>query len=429
MSLVNRLFAKTTHPSMAQLALPSPLRLFLFVGITLTLLCLAVELICHLLFRLPYPYNWPLTPVHQVALDLTGFYPKFQHFHNTDFFAVDSQFPFAYPAPMAVLYKLIYLFPSHRTVAFFLFLFFVSVGAALFVARAAIRCGLLPSSALLFCGVTILGSYPFILDGKQGNLELWVWLLIASGIWLFLRGRGYSSAACFAVAGSMKIFPFIYLGLHISQRRWRPVFFGFTVAAVVTLTSLWLVVPDIPFAWRHIQDGLAAFQTKIVLNVVPQEIGFDHSLFSVIKRMWAVYSTEIPLSTVLRIYMIVVACGGTILFFTRIRRMPVSNQVLILAVCSILLPPASYDYTLIHLYAPLAMLILVTVTATERGVQIPALSTAFVLLAASLAPLSELIFHGVRFGGQVRAVLLLILLIVALLRPFSIETGIAKTGF
>jgi hypothetical protein len=93
--------------------------------------------------------------------------------------------------------------------------------------------------------------------------------------------------------------------------------------------------------------------------------------------------------------------------------MPVVNQVLTLSLCAILLPPVSYDYTLINLYTPLALLALLAMDNGGRGL---ALTPVFVLFAVGLAPLSEIIVHGSRIGGQVRSLDLLILLALALSR-------------
>jgi hypothetical protein len=416
-------------PLRVWVALPALLRDFLVVSFALSLLCVSAELISGVVFHLTNPYNWPLTPYHELLNDLNTFVVKFDRFHSPSFFTFDPELPFAYPAPMAVLYKLIYLFPWHRNYAFFLLMAATIAGAALMVALAGVRRGLELRPALFFCSLTALFSYPFVFEAKQGNLEFFVAILISTGIWLFLRGRGYSSAACFAMAGSMKLFPLIYLGLHIAQRRWRAAFWGLAMAAVITLLSLWLVASDISLGWHKIQEGITAFQEKIVLHILPREIGFDHSMFSVVKRICVAVNPEISLRRALRYYMIVVATGGTVLFFTRIRHLPIANQVLTLAVCSIMLPPVSYDYTLMHLYAPLAMMTLIGVSANKRNLVLPGLLIAFVLTAVALAPLSEFILHGVRFGGQIRAIGLLALLVVGLLYPFPTEKLEAEVGF
>ncbi len=329
---------------------------------------------------------------------------------------MEPQYGFAYPAPMAVLYKLLYVaLPGQdlREQTFLALLAGAVLAGVLLVSRQLVLRGLASTPAISLCAATALLSYPFVFEAKQGNLEFFVFLLIACGVYLFFIQRGYSSAACFALAGSLKIFPLVFLGLHLAQRRWRPFVLGLALVSVLTLVSLWLLVPDVPFAWSHLQANLAEFQTRIVLHIVPREIGFDHSLFSVVKRV------RPPGVALLRGYLLTVALAGVALFFARIQHLPIANQVLSLTVASILLPPVSYDYTLIHLYIPLTLLFCLAVESARLNDPVPGLAPILLLLAATLAPLSEFIHGGLRFGGQLRVLILLALFILALTHPLG----------
>jgi hypothetical protein len=393
------------------LKLPVPLRRFLQLSAALTVLCLATEAVCALILHWPAPYTWPLTPRPELFYDLNGFYPKFAYFHSSAFFSIEPQYGFAYPAPMAVLYKAVYsLLPVQELREQSLLALIAAVLAlgGVILGLQLVRRGLSKWAAGGFCAALVLFSYPFWFEAKQGNLEFFVFLLIAAGVVLLLKGRGYSSAAAFALAGSLKIFPLVFLGLHIAQRRWRPLLLALALVPLITLASLWLLAPDVAFTWQHLQANLQEFQTKIVLHVVPREIGFDHSLFSVVKRVLG------PNPALISGYMLLAALAGCVLFFVRIRHLPIVNQVLALTVASVLLPPVSYDYTLIHLYLPLFPLVMLALRSAQSAWNIPGLSAILPLLAATLAPLSELIYQGVRFGGQLRALLLLTLFILSL---------------
>jgi hypothetical protein len=396
--------------------LQRPLRLFVVWIAVLAAACVCSELFAGLFLHLPSPYDWPFTPFHELDYDLIMFEPMFVHFHQLNFFDVPPDRAFAYPAPMAMLYRVVYLLPFQaRTNLFLAFLVLLFVGSACGVYRTLVKLGLRRKSAAIFCACAVLLSYPMAFEAKQGNLELFVCLLVSGGIWLFLHQRGYGAATCFALAGSMKIFPFIFLGLFVARRQWRPVVYAVAVAAAVTLASLWILAPDISFTWRHLQAGMAIFEDKITLHVIQREIGFDHSLFSLVKRLWLVWMPLDTLGGVLHVYLIVMAVTGTGLFFGRILRLPVTNQVLALTACAVVMPPVSYDYTLIHLYAPLVLLAMIAASKPQGDAS---LNAVFVLLAVGLAPLSELIAHGSRFGGQMRALDLVALLVVALTRPF-----------
>ena len=111
-----------------------PLKLFLAVNCALILLCLLSELVCERL-HLPSQYTWPLTPKQERLIDLMGFWMKFRHFHTREFFTIDPKSPFAYPAPMAVLYKIVYMVRWHTIVTFLVALFLTVSALAFAVAR------------------------------------------------------------------------------------------------------------------------------------------------------------------------------------------------------------------------------------------------------------------------------------------------------
>ena len=75
------------------------------------------------------------------------------------------------------------------------------------------------------------------------------------------------------------------------------------------------------------------------------------------------------------------------LYFKRIFKLPLLNQVLSLTICSILLPPVSHDYTLIQMYAPWAI-----------------------------------VHADYRYAGQFKALVLLVLLLLALRFPLENES-------
>ena len=130
------------------------------------------------------------------------------------------------------------------------------------------------------------------------------------------------------------------------------------------------------------------------------------------------------LTPLIRPYTWLVAVTCLILYFGRIWKLPVANQILILSVISVSIPPVSYDYTLLSLYAPLAILCILALRLPDDKQRI--LIPYFMLYAAILTPQSYIIFHGARFGAQLRVLCLLGLLILALREPLPAEP--AATG-
>jgi hypothetical protein len=115
---------------------------------------------------------------------------------------------------------------------------------------------------------------------------------------------------------------------------------------------------------------------------------------------------------------LVSAAAGLILYFWKIRSLPRTNQVLALTVASILLPPLSHDYTLVHLYIPWALLVLVAICSKDaRGPR--GLTLCFICMAILMSPESFLFFRGVRIAGQFKAIVLLVLLVISVVCPFE----------
>ena len=112
------------------------------------------------------------------------------------------------------------------------------------------------------------------------------------------------------------------------------------------------------------------------------------------------------------------------LFFVRIIKLPVVNQILCLSIASILLPPVSYDYTLLHLYAPFVLITFVALQQRDKPTR-PHLQVALALFAFLLSSQEEFILHGDRFAGALKAIALLALFILSVARPFALEPGMA----
>ena len=139
-------------------------------------------------------------------------------------------------------------------------------------------------------------------------------------------------------------------------------------------------------------------------------MGFDHSL-------WALGKTLLPAATPaarapwLRVYVVTAGIVGAAAWFGRVRRLGGAEKVLFLSVATVLLPPVSYDYTLVHLYAP--WLLLVLLLMRERRISwagCAALGCFAVVFAAE----GYVIDQHDHFGAQVKCFFLVGLAISAL---------------
>ena len=151
-----------------------------------------------------------------------------------------------------------------------------------------------------------------------------------------------------------------------------------------------------------------------VLTYRADQIGFEHSLFSCLKQLLRLalrgaHRTEELLPALCLPYLLLVGVALAVLYWTRLRKLPVLNQLFALTACSIVLPFVSYDYTLVHMYAPWAAFLLFLSRDVARGRVAFSMRKALAFLipcAVLFAPLSWMLFHGAGFGGQMKALAL-----------------------
>ena len=399
--------------------LPPQVTRFLIILVMLSLLCGLTEAYCRWVLHYPWPYNWPLLTGASRFGDFKVFLSRFTYFHSPAFFSAPGP-PYTYPAPVALIYRFFYWFP-HSTYVFLASLI-VSAFIGLFLfGRELLRKGLQLKSTIVLISLIFVCSYPFSFEFWQANVEFVIAAIVTAGIWAFLTRRNYLAATCFGVAVAAKIFPLVYLGLFLSRRRYRSAAFMILIAALVTVVSSWLLCPDLFVAFRGVSDGLKAFQLGWVQTMRPILVGCDHSLFALLK-FGMILRTHLPIAVPLPapervahlalVYLEISAAAGVLLYVLLIRKLPILNQVLCLSVASILLPPVSFDYTLLHLYPAWAALALFAIEKQKRV--IPGLNSVFLCFAVIFAPVSEVIAFSFSLGGQVKAIALFALFLLGL---------------
>ena len=387
--------------------LPAGLRVFLRLNASMTALCLAIEALCAAL-GWPEVYRTPFF-VGLRFFDLDCFLERFQDLHTSAFFGPPAFSLFTYPAPAAVFYALFYSAGPGPALNVFLAVCAALVVTLLaFFALALARRGAARMVILkLSLGVPLL-AFPLWFCLQRANLELLVFLLLACGLWGFCTGRPALAMLCFALAGTVKIVPLLWLALFVHRKQWLYLLGGLALAAVVTALSTAWVGPTYHDASAGLARGLLQFTQDYIQHPRVEAVGFDHSLVGVTRL---VFAQRLAAGQIVRPYLLVAAIAGACLFVFRIRKLPLLNQVLCLAAAALVLPPSSFEYTLLHLYLGFGVLAFAALDGVHET--IPSLA----LLGLLTAPLSEFIHHGVRFGGQIQALLLLLLLVMALVTP------------
>jgi hypothetical protein len=101
--------------------------------------------------------------------------------------------------------------------------------------------------------------------------------------------------------------------------------------------------------------------------------------------------------------------------------MPVINQIVFLFAAMVALPPVSYDHTLVHLYAPWAMLVIVALRAGAAGVTLPGFHTYFLCFAVLFTSQRFIYYHWIHPNGTFTAIALVALMLTALPYPIPDE--------
>jgi hypothetical protein len=115
-----------------------------------------------------------------------------------------------------------------------------------------------------------------------------------------------------------------------------------------------------------------------------------------------------------------------LVYFFRIRNMPIINQILIFCVASVLVTPVSYDYTLLHLYIPWAILVFFALDHASNV--IPGLKAAFIFFALATSAETELIVFHHTFGAEFKCIVLVLLAVIALRFPFRMPQELPVTN-
>ncbi len=418
--------SEPTH-TVQSTSLRRTLRFYLFILWVFSAGEFAFAQFCKRVLHLGYPYNTVLLFPEARFSDWFNFLPRAAHFGEAGLLTrSDIAMPFPYPLPSLIPYVVILHLSSHPVRAYFIaaVLSFVAVAAIFsFYLQRTFKPAFIVQ---LTIWSTILIGYPgaFLVD--RGNIEVFLWVFVVLGVVSFVKRWPYVAATCFALAGSMKIYPALLLLLFIPRRQYRAFIAGAVLLCACTVGMLAFVGPTVAQAIHDLKpsaDNLRNFQ---ILVLARGGLRFDHSLFALWKQLVAVFNSgvlhrsadevnDLHFYLSEKIYSIVAPLALLAVYITRIRLLPLLNQFISLMLCMLLLPFVSYDYTLVHLYTVLGVLLVVSLQRPATGRQMKAISILFILLALIFTPVAELARH--LYGGQVKCLLMLASLWIVLAVP------------
>ena len=407
--------APTRRLTFSDSLLPKSLRLYLLATISLALISATYTLVGSKVFHQTYPYGLPAFGGLPPFTDFTIFDERFTHFGSPSFWE-PFNYPFTYPAPLAVVFGLFAKLPDPLASYLGLCLAGFCFGGAMLVLHLRESCS--TRASVLFTAAIALSCWPCAFLISRANIEGVDALILAVGILAVLKDQDCIGGTLIGLAASMKLFPITLLALLISKRRYAACSLGVLVCGLATLISLAILDPSVAAGARHIGEGLDYFRHAYAEKISFPE--FDHSLFALYKVAYAGLrgTSGMSFAGALAIYTPLVAVSGGALYVIRIRSMPVLNQVIALTTCSVLMPPVSYDYTLVHLLVPCGLLCVYAATTGRLASPTKGVTPALICFSVIFTWGTFLNIDG-RVAGQVRAVAMLALIGVVLRYPFA----------
>ena len=255
-------------------SLPLSLRYFIFAILSLNIFSLGYSLLARLLGAgLPYDFPYLYTPGLFFS-DFNQLVGQISLFGTPRFF---TQHRFLMYPPAALLALRLSCVTAHPSRPFLLLL--LASGALLAIGLFCIlrQRGVAASSAALLTLSMAVTSYPYLLLLQRGNIEVYAWLAITFGLWSFYQGNYKWAAVCIGLATAIKMYPFIFIGLFLPQRRFREAVLSLCTAVLASFIGLRAMSSDILYAFRWNRIQLQAFAKYYAAS--PNSLGYDHFFF------------------------------------------------------------------------------------------------------------------------------------------------------
>jgi hypothetical protein len=412
------------------------LRIYVVTFLVLTAFAWCLAGIRGSILHEPYPRNTLFFRPEVRFSDFLDLSQRVPHWHEPHVLSrtdikTTHPYPYPYPYPAPTFYVFVFfvrLFPLHPLRAYLIFVLLSFLLAACFfslrVRRATPK--KLPQIAIWS---TLLLGFPlqFLID--RGNIEAVIWLLILLGVVAFARNRMLISAIIWSFAASMKIFPGLLFVLFLARRKFGTFVVAIAATAAISLLALAGIGPTIHQAALESSKSAAFLKDNYIVQ--HDDAGFDHSLFQGIKHgIWVAEAFQkhatgpLPIRTLpanriaLRVYSIVIPLAALLLYWFRLRRLPLLNQFIAYIVLCVLLPYVSGDYTLVHVYIAWAAFLLFLLDDVAKGrVRIPAEAIRVILFSCAVifVPLSYIAITGsvstFALGPQVKTIFLILILL------------------
>lgn len=298
--------------------------------------------------QLPYPFNTflpaPVTRFGDYAGTVNGWYAEQFHGVNYGFSYFPATYllvhPFAYFGTIVSWYT---------TLSVFLATF---IAAVVFFAWKNMR-GVSPNETFQRVVIATAMCYPVLFTIHTGNIEAWVFMLLATFMMLYHEKRYAWSTIPLSLAIAMKVFPAVFLVLLVADKRFKELIYTLVGVVIFTFIPLAIFQGGIFEGLSGYLERLRASQKLYVDLMIISTSGnhYGHSLMNAIRVvMGEEFFTAKDHMHSYPIFTLIVF--GFVSLYTVFVEKVLWRRVALMVVCMCLLPFTSTDYKLMHFYLP-----------------------------------------------------------------------------
>ena len=290
------------------------------------------------LLHSPQPFGWVWIGGGMQWSDFLTFQQRSAHFRTSTYW-LEYDYPMTYPAPVAVIFGLFYKL-AYPLKIYLAILAAALIAFVLWMARGLARRGIPFDQATAFGLIVVVTSWPIYYQFDVANIEGLMAIILVFGILAVLRGWYWTGSVLISIAGAMKLYPAIMLGLLFSKRRYKQFAAGAALMVILNYASLAILGPSISVAQSQLRDGFRFLRNNFITPRQAFQLNFSHALYLPMKfgvllidRLIRYGGKHGPVpheiavvDTTLGIYMVAMALLGLTLYFWRIRKLPPTGR-------------------------------------------------------------------------------------------------------
>ena len=304
---------------------------------------------------------------------------------------------------------------AHPVITFLAFISVTILIAATMLVVRLQKSGLSGGFAATFVALSVLLSPVLAFEMQRCNLEIVVFIFIALFLYLFTSKRPVLAGVLLGGAIALKLYPFIFLGLLLAKKEYRALIATCLSAGLWMLVGLITETGNVLTSARGTADGLKLFSSEYA-EKIHAALGWDHSAFALLKI--PVFWLGGSISHLLQVYMLIAALTGLLCYVLRVWKLPVFNQITALSIFCILLPPVSFEYTLMQMFPAFGVFCCMAVRQQDDKYIAKRLDVVGVCFGLLFSLLGFAIIHGHLVEGQLKSFVLIFLLVYVLRFPF-----------